>query len=85
MSLTGVAPSRGQAVANSLDERDLSADSVVPDRSRIREVSLNVAVAVCLEAQALGLAERPLGTDTASVKAALERMMWAPQAGGSRL
>ena len=38
----------------------MRADSVVPDRSRIREVSLNVAVAVCLEARAdtLKLAER---------------------------
>ena len=74
-----------QAVANSLDNKDLRADSVVPDRSRIREVSLNVAVAVCLEAQALGLAACHLGTDKPTVKAALEQKMWAPPAGYSRL
>lgn len=73
-----------QAVANSLDERDVEADSVVPNRGRIREVSLNVAVAVCLEAQKLGLAGKKLGDDEASVREALKQKMWAPPASNSK-
>lgn len=74
-----------QAVANSLDDADIAADAVVPNRNRIRQVSLNVAVAVCLEAQKLGLAGKVLGDDAAAVEAALKQRMWSPPAGTSRL
>merc|ERR1712226_1828127 len=68
-----------EAVANSLDEDDLRADRVVPHLNRIREVGLNVAVAVVLEAQLMGLAGKNLGSDSKQVRAALMGMMWAPQ------
>ena len=74
-----------QAVANSLDDADLAADAVVPNRARIRAVSLNVAVAVVLEAQAQGLAANVLGDDEPAVRAALVARMWSPPAGLSRL
>jgi hypothetical protein len=50
----------------------------VPNRSRIRDVSLNVAVEVVMEAQKLGLAGRTLGEDREEVKEALRGMMWSP-------
>merc|ERR1711937_829216 len=68
-----------EAVANSLDDDDLKADRVVPSLERIREVGLNVAVAVVLEAQIMGLSGKNLGKDSQEVKRALKGMMWAPQ------
>jgi len=67
-----------EAVANSLDDEDVKLDSVVPRRDRIAEVSLNVATAVVVEAQAKGLAKRVLGKDNSEVKAALQKMQWTP-------
>lgn len=67
-----------QAVANSLTDDDLKVDKVVPHRDRLREVALNVAVAVVLEAQKLGIAKRKLGKDEAEVKAAVKALMWEP-------
>jgi malate dehydrogenase (oxaloacetate-decarboxylating)(NADP+) len=67
-----------QAVANSLGDADVQADRVVPHRDRLREVALNVATAVVLEAQKMGLAKRTLGKDEAEVKAAVQALMWEP-------
>jgi len=67
-----------EAVANTLDAQDIKVESVVPHPSRIREVSMNVATAVVLEAQKLGLAKVKLGDDEASVQKELEKRMWQP-------
>jgi len=67
-----------QAVANSLSEEDMQLDRVIPARERLREVSLEVATAVVLEAQKMGLATRTLGADEAEVKAAVKALMWEP-------
>jgi len=67
-----------QAVANSLSDEDLKADRVVPSRDRLREVALNVATAVVLEAQKTGLAKIFLGKDDAAVRAAVAALMWEP-------
>jgi len=68
-----------EAVAKSLDETELKADRVVPHPERLREVGLNVAVAIALECQKLGLADHVLGADEAEVKEAVQSMMWSPQ------
>ena len=68
-----------EAVANSLGDEEMALDMVVPKRDRIQEVSLNVASAVVLEAQSMGLAGRTLGADWATVKSALDGMRWKPQ------
>merc|ERR1711959_122154 len=52
-----------EAVANSLDAEDLKSERVVPHMNRIRDVGLNVATAVVLEAQKMGLAGKNLGSD----------------------
>jgi len=67
-----------EAVANSLDAQDLKEDRTVPHPDKIRTVGLNVAAAVVLEAQKLGLAGKTLGKDFAEVKAAISGMMWSP-------
>jgi malate dehydrogenase (oxaloacetate-decarboxylating)(NADP+) len=67
-----------QAVANSLSEEDLRSDRVVPHRDQLREVALNVATALVMEAQKTGLANRTLGKDEAEVKAAVKALMWEP-------
>merc|ERR1719310_2412232 len=67
-----------EAVANSLDAQDLKEDRTVPHPDKIRTVGLNVATAVVLEAQKLGLACKTLGKDAAEVKAAIKEMMWSP-------
>mmetsp|Transcript_73109 Transcript_73109/g.117885 ORF Transcript_73109/g.117885 Transcript_73109/m.117885 type:complete len:613 (-) Transcript_73109:310-2148(-) len=67
-----------EAVANSLDEEDIKADRVVPSPGRIRDVGFNVAVAVILECQKLGLAEENLGASKAEVETALKAKMWSP-------
>jgi len=74
-----------EAVANSLDAEDLKADRVVPSRKRIREVGFNVAVAVVLECQRLGLAAETLGASRAEVEMSIKSKMWSPGAdsGGS--
>ncbi len=69
-----------EAVANSLTEDDMKVDRVIPSRDRLREVNLNVATAVVLECQKLGLATNPLGDDAAAVKAALKAKQWSPSA-----
>ena len=67
-----------EAVANSLTQEDLEADRVMPARSRLRDVALNVATTVVLESQKLGLAGRVLGEDWDEVKEQLRGMMWLP-------
>eukprot|EP00927_Polykrikos_kofoidii_P065297 TRINITY_DN61073_c0_g1_i1.p1 TRINITY_DN61073_c0_g1~~TRINITY_DN61073_c0_g1_i1.p1 ORF type:complete len:666 (+),score=73.54 TRINITY_DN61073_c0_g1_i1:67-2064(+) len=67
-----------EAVANSIDAEDREVDRCLPDRKRIRDVGLNVATAVVMEAQNLGLATRKLGDGVEDVKAALQKMMWIP-------
>lgn len=67
-----------QAVANSLVEEDMQLDRIVPARERLREVNLNVATAVVMEAQKKGLATKNLGADEATVKAAVKALMWEP-------
>jgi len=68
-----------QAVAESLDDQDFKEDRVVPSASRLREVSLNVATAVVLEAEHLGLASKKFGSDKETVKKQLAKMMWCPK------
>merc|ERR1712150_316477 len=68
-----------EAVANSLDDDDIQLDSVVPHRDRIANVSLNVATAVVVEAQSIGIAGKRLGEDREQVKVALEKLRWLPQ------
>lgn len=67
-----------EAVANSLSDQDIAEDRVVPHPDRIREVGLNVATAVVLEAQKMGLAGAVLGNDAGEVQAALKERMWYP-------
>ncbi|CAE8581950.1 unnamed protein product [Polarella glacialis] len=67
-----------EAVANSLDAEDLKADRVVPSGKRIREVGFNVAVAVVLECQRLGLAAETLGANRAEVEMSIKSKMWSP-------
>jgi malate dehydrogenase (oxaloacetate-decarboxylating)(NADP+) len=67
-----------EAVANSLDAQDLKEDRTVPHPDKIRSVGLNVATAVVLEAQKMGLADKTLGKDAADVKAAIQEQMWSP-------
>jgi len=68
-----------EAVANTLNDDDMKVERVVPNMERIRDVGLNVAVAVVLEAQLMGLAGKTLGKDREEVKATLKGMMWAPE------
>jgi len=68
-----------QAVANSLDKHDIEVESVVPHPGRIRECAHNVAVAVVLAAQEMGLAQKELGKTYDEVSAALKSMMWNPK------
>ena len=67
-----------EAVAHSLDASELTLDRCVPHPDRIRECSLNVATAVVLEAQKLGLAQKPLGEGDAAVRGKLRSLMWSP-------
>jgi len=67
-----------EAVAISLDDDDVREDRVVPPRDRIAEVSLNVATAVALCAQEMGIAGTNLGANHAEVKATLAGMRWTP-------
>jgi malate dehydrogenase (oxaloacetate-decarboxylating)(NADP+) len=69
-----------EAVANSLSAQDFEESRVIPHRDRVQAVNLNVATAVAMEAQNLGLAGRKLGADSASTRASLEKMMWVPGA-----
>ena len=66
------------AVAQSLDASEVAAERVVPHPDRIRDVSLEVAVATVLEAQRQGLANKPLGEGPGVVREALRKLMWAP-------
>ncbi|CAK9052742.1 Coatomer subunit beta (Beta-coat protein) (Beta-COP) [Durusdinium trenchii] len=59
-------------VAQSLDEKDMEVESVLPHPARIQQVSHNVSVKVAMTAHREGLAGRPLGEDTASVSTALK-------------
>jgi hypothetical protein len=65
-------------VANSLDAQDLKEDRTVPHPDKIRTVGLNVATAVVLEAQKLGLAGKTLGKNSEEVTAAIKELMWSP-------
>jgi len=67
-----------EAVANSLTEDDIKADRVVPHVDNIQHVSLEVATAVVLAAQELGLAGRTLGTTREEVRDQLAKMRWVP-------
>ncbi len=68
-----------EAVANSLDEEDISVRRVLPHLNRLREVSLNVATAVVMEAQRLDIAGVTLGENEAQVKDALFKTLWSPK------
>jgi len=70
-----------EAVANSLSSEDLKVDRVIPERDRVREVALNVATAVVLEAQKTGLAGKKLGDSWDEVKSAVSAKMWQPGMG----
>ncbi|CAE7209062.1 unnamed protein product [Symbiodinium necroappetens] len=65
-------------VAQSLDDKDLEAESVLPHPSRIQQVSHNVAVKVAMAAQRDGLAQHQLGDDITGVSTALKVRRWAP-------
>ena len=67
-----------EAVANSLTAEDIAEDRCVPPLSRIREVALNVATAVVLQAQKQGIARKVLGSTEAEIKEALAANMWVP-------
>jgi len=67
-----------EAVAHSLDEKDIEAESVVPNPNRIREVGEAVSVAVVLEAQKMGLTGKMLGATKDEVDAELKKMSWRP-------
>jgi malate dehydrogenase (oxaloacetate-decarboxylating)(NADP+) len=67
-----------ETVANSLDEMDIEAESVVPNPMRIREVGDAVSTSVVLEAQKLGLAGKPLGATKEEVSAELQKRAWTP-------
>lgn len=66
-------------VAQTLDDKDLEAESVLPHPSRIQQVAHNVAVKVAMTAQRDGLAKQPLGDDIAMVSAALKARRWSPR------
>jgi len=67
-----------EAVANSLDDHDLKVESVVPDPAHIRDVAMNVAIAVVLEAQKMGVATVNLGQTEQEIRKVLESKMWIP-------
>jgi len=67
-----------EAVAHSLDERDMRLSRVVPCMSRIREVALNVAAAVAWKAKEMGLASKPMGSTFEEVQAAVAASRWQP-------
>ena len=67
-----------EAVANSLSAEDVALNRVIPHRDRLREVNLNVAAAVVMEAQRLKLAGKTLGQTEEQVKAVLSDAMWTP-------
>lgn len=68
-----------EAVADSLDEEDVAKESVVPNQSRIREVSLNVAAAICVAAEKMGIAQNPIKCDPGeTVQTELKKRMWVP-------
>jgi malate dehydrogenase (oxaloacetate-decarboxylating)(NADP+) len=68
-----------EAVANALTRDEIAQGRVVPHPARIRVVSLDVATAVVLECQRLGIARRALGATAAEVRAVLEAAMWHPR------
>jgi len=70
-----------EAVAGSLAIEDLKADRVVPHLPRIRQVGLNVAAAVVMEAQKLNLAGKVLGSTLEEVTQVLQGLMWVPSGG----
>lgn len=67
-----------EAVAGALTAQELAEGRVVPHAARIRQVGLEVATAVVLRAQELGLAGKTLGAGAAEVRAALAAQMWEP-------
>ena len=71
-----------EAVAKSLDDEDIAMHRVLPHRNRLRDVSLNVATAVAMEAQRLGIASVTLGDTEAQIKDTLLKTLWTPEARG---
>jgi malate dehydrogenase (oxaloacetate-decarboxylating)(NADP+) len=67
-----------EAVAVSLSAEDIAEGRVVPHPRRIREVGLNVATAVVMECQRLGLAGRVVGRDAEEVRRVLAAERWDP-------
>jgi len=68
-----------EAVALTLDAHDIKVESVVPHPSRIRDVNINVATAVVLKAQELGIAGEFLGKTADVVREKLKAKMWMPK------
>jgi len=64
-----------------LSPEDLKVDRVIPERDRVREVALNVATAVVLEAQRTGLAAKKLADSWEAVKKEVSAKMWQPGMG----
>jgi len=67
-----------EAVAQSLSDEDIRLRRVIPSRDRLREVNLNVATAVVVEAQRMGLATKNVGATAEDVQATLSAAMWRP-------
>lgn len=70
-----------EAVALALTPDEIATDRVMPHPDNIRDVSLNVATAVVLEATKLGIAGKPMGSTDAEVRAKLTKLMWSPGKG----
>ncbi len=62
-------------LADMVSEEDLAAGSLYPALTRIREISLAIAVAVVENAQSAGLARSPIHGD---IRGTLEKMMYDP-------
>jgi len=67
-----------EAVANSISEQERQEDRVMPSVARIREVSLNVSVAVVWECQKLGLSRKTVGATLEEVRNVLAANMYVP-------
>jgi malate dehydrogenase (oxaloacetate-decarboxylating)(NADP+) len=66
-----------KACADSVTEEECAQGQTLPSVARIREVSLNVAVAVAEEAMVSGC-NIPIEGDTAAVRLAIEKQMYDP-------
>jgi malate dehydrogenase (oxaloacetate-decarboxylating)(NADP+) len=64
-----------KSLAQNVSAAELERGTVYPDLTRIRQISRDIAVAVCGVAEEAGLANRPLGEDA---RAVIEARMYEP-------